>query len=305
MTRKRVLLIIIVCILVLGPIGAGWLPHHVANSGRSDVPVDVVRWEEGDGVVKRSGDHSELTFMSLNAAHGGGGGVGQVVRGEKRIRANVQGLGRFIRKHQPDVVALQEADGPSTWSANFNHVISLARQSGLTHAALGRHIGGLQLNYGTALIGHSLTDAVSHTFSPHPPLFTKGYLSARVPWDGVQGGEVRVVSVHLDFLRAEVRRDQVNEMVAKLSGADVPLVILGDFNCEWNDGESAVARLADELGLDAYRPESEGLKTFPSVGRRLDWILISPRLRFLSYRVEHCAYTDHDAVIAKVGIGSQ
>lgn len=305
MVRKKVFLAITVSALVLGASGAGWLPHYMAEPGTNDVPVTLVKSGRTAATPKRVIDDPELTFMTLNAAHGGGGGVRQMIRWDKRIHASIEKIGRFIGKHQPEVVALQEADGPSVWSADFNHVVSLARHSGLTHTALGTHVDGLQLNYGTALMGKSLGDARSHTFAPNPPLFTKGYLSARVPWEAVRGGGIRVVSVHLDFLRAEVRSDQVNEMIGNLSDVEEPLVILGDFNCEWEDGKSAVARLADGLGLEAYRPKSDGLKTFPSRGKRFDWILISPRLTFRNYRVEDCAHTDHSAVIATLGASDQ
>lgn len=303
MTRRRLVLVVLTSVLLLGSMGASSLTYWVAGAGGISAPVTILAVPEDPSSSADGGVGAELTVMSLNAAHGGGGGVAQILRDGQDIRSTVRKLGRFIRQHQPEVVALQEADGPSAWSGNFNHVLSLARRAELTHAALGPHIDGLKLRYGTALLGRSLSDARSHTFSPAPPLFTKGYLSARVPWESVEGGAIRVISVHLDFLRRAVRHGQVEEMVRSLSRVEEPMVVLGDFNCGWEGGRSAVAELARRLGLQAYRPDAEDLDTFPSTNKRLDWVLISPELRFLSYRVQPCDLTDHAAVIARLGVG--
>jgi len=60
---------------------------------------------------------------------------------------------------------------------------------------------------------------------------------------------VTLTSVHFDFLSKNVRNRQVLEMVAGLSDLGGPLILMGDFNSQWEDDTSHVQMLVDELGL--------------------------------------------------------
>jgi endonuclease/exonuclease/phosphatase (EEP) superfamily protein YafD len=79
-----------------------------------------------------------------------------------------------------------------------------------------------------------------------------------------------------------------------------PLIILGDFNSAWLADDSVVRKLAQRSGLQAYRPEAINLGTYGS--RRLDWILISADLGFISYKVLPDAVSDHRGVVAEIGM---
>ena len=73
---------------------------------------------------------------------------------------------------------------------------------------------------------------------------------------------------------------------------------MGDFNCEWTDPHSPLRKIAEALSLQAYQPEAEGMTTFPTLKKRLDWILISPELEFVSCKVLPDVVSDHLAVVA-------
>ena len=60
-------------------------------------------------------------------------------------------------------------------------------------------------------------------------------------------------------------------------------------------------QLADGLGLITRRTE-EPLVTFPMLGERLDWILVSPELEIIEQRVLPTAVSDHLAVVADVRV---
>lgn len=94
-----------------------------------------------------------------------------------------------------------------------------------------------------------------------------------------------IVSLHLDFSRGSVREKQIRHLVQHLKNINGPLIIMGDFNCQWPKRDGPLKTLACELNLHAYRPESKTLKTFPVFKTRLDWILISHNLRFTQYEV--------------------
>ncbi|MHC4732089.1 MAG: endonuclease/exonuclease/phosphatase family protein [Planctomycetota bacterium] len=232
-----------------------------------------------------------LRVMTLNVAHGRGTAAHQTGLGKDELEVNLEAVARMLRRERPAVVALQEADGPSFWSGEFDHVRRLAARAGYPHRFRGRHVDAPRLSYGTALLAaRPLENPVSHRFAPSLPTPLKGFVVATV-------GPVDVVSVHLDFLRAGVRRRQVAEMIEALRTRGRPLILLGDLNLEWGD---TLRHLADALDLKAFAPDATDLATFQD--RRLDWILISRELEFVRYAVVPDALSDHRAVVADVRV---
>ena len=229
--------------------------------------------------------------MTLNVAHGRGTALHQTGLQAAEFEANLEALARMLRRERPDVVALQEADGPSFWSGGFDHVGRLAALAGYPHRFRGRHVDAAELSYGTALLStRPLENPVSHRFAPSLPTPLKGFVVATV-------GDVDVVSVHLDFLREAVRRRQGEEMVAVLKDRKRPLILLGDFNLEWDD---TLRHLTDALDLHAYAPDATDLASLED--RRIDWIFLSRRLEFVRYAVVPDALSDHRAVVADVRV---
>ncbi|MCA9544840.1 MAG: endonuclease/exonuclease/phosphatase family protein [Myxococcales bacterium] len=256
-----------------------------------------------DGIPRHlDGPPGRLRVMTLNLAHGRSDGFHQVLQSKQRIVTNLSRVARVIDREAPDVVALQEADGPSLWSGQFDHVRFVAAETGFADYVRGEHVVGLRTRYGTALMSRvGLTDARSITFRPSPPTLSKGFVLATVPVPGKPGVAVDVVSVHLDFARQGVRRRQVQELVNTLVERPNPRLILGDFNATWG-GEETLQALVDGLELVAWQPDAGDQATFPFNGKRLDWILASPRLSFLDYRVLDDTVSDHRPVVALLAL---
>jgi len=249
-----------------------------------------------------------LRVMSLNVAHGRRGGPHRVFLRRRAAEANLAGIAEVIRREAPDLVALQEADGPSSWSGRFDHVEKLAKLAGYDHLFRGEHTcfwrGRRRICYGSALLSrHPLAEATSYRFARSLPTPTKGFVAATLRAPGHGKGLFRVVSVHLDFSRKRVRLRQVRHMADELAGSAEPLVILGDFNCQWEGREDTLQLLAGLLDVRPYRPGRPELFTFPArrPRKRLDWILISPALDFGNYAVLPDRVSDHLSVIAEVG----
>jgi len=248
-----------------------------------------------------------IRVMTLNVAHGRKEGPNQLLQGKEHIRDNLAEVAAFLKRNGTDVVALQEADAPSRWSGNFDHVALLAQQAAYPwHCRIG-HARTWLFDYGTALLSRGyFTDTLAHTFQPTPPTMNKGFLLTQLAWKPIEGSNrivpVDFVSVHLDFSSEANREEQIGVMTEILSGRMNPIVILGDFNSAWLDRESAVEELARRLGLHAYLPQAQNLGTYPQTGRRLDWILISKELEFKSYAVLPDAVSDHYAVVAEVAL---
>lgn len=242
-----------------------------------------------------------LKVMTLNLAHGRGRRWHQWLLDRRAIEANLQRVAALLRREHPDVVALQEADGPSAWSGDFDHIEHLAAAAGYPYLVRGEHVRRRRIVYGTALLSrHPVLEAVSVTFARSLPTPNKGFVVGRVAFPGRPKMLVDVSAVHLDFLRAATRLKQIAQIVTSLRDRGVPQIVAGDFNTGWHGRISSVRRLAEELGLAAYDAAARRPYTFPRLRRRLDWILAAPELQFASCDVLLDRVSDHRAVVARL-----
>lgn len=244
-----------------------------------------------------------VTVSTLNVSHGRRTALNQLFVSKKRTYRNLDGIASLLDEIDADFIALQEADAASKWSGTFDHVQYLVDNTGYNCFIHGRHARSWLYSYGTALLSKSgLVDSRAVDFEPSFPTTTKGYVQAKFDWH-VDGNIVPVtlVSVHLDYSRKKVRDSQIEEMIAALSDLNSELIIMGDLNSRWSDKRSHVRDLANRLGLDAYDSDAADLGTYKSTtGKRLDWILVSPRLEFIEYKVLPDIVADHLAVYAEI-----
>ncbi|MGH7338345.1 MAG: endonuclease/exonuclease/phosphatase family protein, partial [Myxococcota bacterium] len=61
-----------------------------------------------------------LRLLTLNVAHARRQARHQALLAEPALRRNLQAIAQVLRREAADVVALQEADGPSAWSGGFD-----------------------------------------------------------------------------------------------------------------------------------------------------------------------------------------
>jgi endonuclease/exonuclease/phosphatase family metal-dependent hydrolase len=248
-----------------------------------------------------------LSLLTLNVAHGRGTALNQLLVAPARHRQNLDQIAAIIAASGAQVVALQEADAPSLWSGQFDHVEFLADSANYGFYVHGHHAQAWPYTYGAALLSRSMmSDARSHRFRPSWPTAGKGFVRGTLHWRTPEDEErlVTLVSVHLDFSRESVREGQIAELVDDLRAVSTPLIILGDFNADWSIENSPVRVLARELGLRAYRPAAQELGTYKGT-KRLDWILISQELSFVDYTVLPDVVSDHLAVLATIGWGEK
>ena len=216
---------------------------------------------------------------------------------------NLDSINKLLNQAAPDIVAFQEIDGPSFWSGNFNHVKYLASHSMFTRSIQASHVDAIGLSYGTALMSRQeMSNPQAVTFDPSLTLVPTGFVVSTISWPGRDSIDIDVVSVHLDFMSGSVRKKQVHELSAVLRARNNHLIIMGDLNSGWLQRDSAPQYLVKELGLKAYQPENSKLITFPGLGKRLDWVLISPGLEFSSYEVIGTDISDHRAVLAELAL---
>lgn len=269
------------------------------TANRSPQPEFFSRGGEPEIVAASIGSQT-LRMLTVNLAHGRGDGFHQALQRRETARENLDAIGAMIRREKPDVVALQEADSPSAWSGGFDHVDYLARAAEYDWGVQTTHAEGSGLAYGTAIIsklpihGHD-----AHTFEPARASMPKGFSLATIDWHET-GMVIDVVSVHLEPLRTAIRKRQATEVIDFLSDRDNPLIIMGDLNTEWDHEDGVLRDLVDRLELTVYVPEHKDAITYPRLGRRLDWILISRELEFVELKILVDEVSDHRAVVAEL-----
>ena len=219
-------------------------------------------------------------------------------------------MAQVLNKADAHLIALQEADAVSAWSGKFDHVALLAEEANYSCFFHGVHASGKLYDFGTALLSRfPFKGSFSHSFKPSKPTTNKGYVAAALDWNPAgaqqQPVSIKFISVHLDFSRRSVRRSQIDEMVGTLSKIERPMVLMGDFNTDWQTEDSSLKYLAEQLDLSVFEPHAEGLSTYGDKGARLDWILISPDLQFSKYVVVPDVISDHYAVAAEIMLAEQ
>lgn len=293
---------------IVGSHPLGWIVACclLLLSGCSEVPATVTTVIQPQS-PQIAFTAETLKVMSLNIAHGRKDGINQLFLSGATIRKNLDEIAAVLDHSGADIVALQEADAPSLWSGNFDHIALLAEQADYPAVVHTAHARSWLFNYGTAILSQAdFIETLNYTFEPSPPTLNKGFTLAQIVWQP-HGQEqppvlLDIVSVHLDFSRREVRENQIREITQVLEGRDNPLIILGDFNSDWLADELVVRALANDNGLKGYRPSADDLGTYPSGNKRLDWILISETLEFISYEVLPDVLSDHKAVLAEIGL---
>jgi len=255
------------------------------------------------GQLREKSTGESLKVLTLNLAHGRGDGFHQLLQDTETTLENLNEIATLLDRVDPDVVSLQEADGPSFWSGNFDHVIYLAERGDFGRSVHGAHVDGLGLSYGTAVLSQlELRQPEAITFSSKDSPVPKGFIVSTIAWPGRNQVEVDVVSVHLDFTSELVRTKQATELIETLKRRNRPRILMGDFNTDWQHEDSSLRYIARELSLRPYEPDDKNLNTFLKLGARLDWILVSAEMQFLSYHVAPDVVSDHRGVVAELVI---
>ncbi len=240
-----------------------------------------------------------LKVVSLNVAHSRSMGLHQLLQSENTAREHLDAVAAMLERENSDIVALQEVDGPSIWSGKFDHVRYLAEQTGYAQIVRGTHLKAPGLDYGTALMArYPIDDALSAGFSRALAVAQKGFVVSKLQWPGSLGTEVDLVSVHLDPIRPKIRARQVRELVAVIQERGRPLIVMGDFNSDWYESESAVRLLGETLNLTPHGTHCEDCQTYRRRNRFVDWILVSPEFGFEKFQILEDEISDHYAVAA-------
>jgi endonuclease/exonuclease/phosphatase family metal-dependent hydrolase len=84
--------------------------------------------------------------MTLNIAHGSKDGSNQIFQKAKTIKSHLDEIAEIVKREKPEVLALQEADGPSIWSGGLDQVKYLAEKAFFPYYIHGQHVKGMKIN---------------------------------------------------------------------------------------------------------------------------------------------------------------
>jgi endonuclease/exonuclease/phosphatase family metal-dependent hydrolase len=257
---------------------------------------------------KQSLEPTTIKVVSLNLAHGRKRSLNQLLLRTETIRKNLDDIAIFLKRENPDIVALQEADAPSKWSGNFNHVEYLAKKSGYSWYLHSKHSESFLGNYGTAILSQlPIKKGMRYDFMPTPPSMQKGFTVAEILLRHTPGEEdellIDVATVHLDFSRKSNRVLQILDLEKGLATRNNPVIIMGDFNTSWNAEDELLQKLVNSRKLTVYSPGAENLNTYKS--KRFDWIFISNCLDFQNYYTASDVLSDHLAVVSEITFSNE
>ena len=243
-----------------------------------------------------------LRVLSLNIAHGRGERAHQLFLGEATIRHNLLEIAELLRRENIDLAGLQECDISSFWNGQFNHLEYIQKElsPSLPFGACAAHMKAPRLSYGTSIISClPLREVEGFRFAERLPLPRKGFIAARLSWPDNSAFQFLFCSVHLDFLRLEQRMQQVKQLSMFLKEHNLPIIVVGDFNCGWNDSNSALRQLARECELHTYKPELE-TSTFRFRAVRWDWVMASEHFAITQHSVLSDRLSDHKPVVVEI-----
>ena len=273
----------------------------------SELPIQQAFADDRDA-YQQVNSNSTLRVLSLNMAHGRNDSFSQLFVSEEEIRENLAEIVKFLKRENADIVTLQEADEPSRWSGNFDHVELLAREAGYAWYTHASHVDNALGTYGTAVLSRfPISKGYQIDFNPTPPTTRKGFTLAEIEWTpGTSNGEkltIDIVSVHLDFSRRSKRIEQIEDMKETLGQRSNPTIVLGDFNSTWAEGDQELQALAKMRKLKTHRPEANFMYTYSD--ERFDWILVSEEFEFCTYYSAADILSDHLAVVSELELKNQ
>jgi endonuclease/exonuclease/phosphatase family metal-dependent hydrolase len=208
-------------------------------------------------------------------------------------RCDLERVVALIRRHEPDIVALQEVD--SRRPCRSGPPFEFLKQSLGEHCVEARAITAPDGDYGHMLISRwPFAETRLHDIS----------VGAREPRRAIETtietphGPLHMVAVHLGLAFHE-RRHQAATLAALANGAPETSVLAGDFN-DWIWRGRVNAALLEEL------PDRTWHRTFPSVlpTIRLDRIYCRPAGALLASWTDRAARiaSDHLPVLAEIAI---
>ena len=256
---------------------------------------------------------SSISLFNLNIMHGRNlrSPIFPLWVSRQRAQDNLQKIADLINEYDSDTVTLQEVDQVSVLSGDFNQFDYLGERLHYAYKFFSpscsvRIFGKSIFVSGNAIFSkYPLENCESFKFDFSFPTERQGFVIADVKLpNGLIFAITSIHLVYLDWLRLNSRIKQLNVIRRVIEKREKEVVISGDINCDFFGKEISLRSFVNQLNLKVYEPENKNLNTYPSwsPAKRIDWILSSKELNFISYKTISTRVSDHLAVFADLNI---
>lgn len=243
-----------------------------------------------------------LLVYNIRYATGTGPAFHLPVPGAGYLRSSrkvLNSITEFIRSEEPDLVGLIEVDTGSIRTGMLNQATHIADRLG--------HYTAYECKYGTSSInqrmpivrkqGNALL-AAPHVTGERFHYFDMGIKRLIIE---LELDDVCVFLVHLS-LKYRQRQEQLRSLHDLIASATKPVIVAGDFNTFW--GTNEIFLFTRATGLRSAN--THGLPSFPARSPRieLDFVLMSPQIEVVDFRIPQVRFSDHLPVVCDFHIGN-
>ena len=236
-----------------------------------------------------------FVLYNIRYATGTGAAFHLPVPGAGYLRSNprvLEGITRFIKSRDPDIVGLIEVDTGSIRTGLVNQAQVIAKSLG--------HYSTYQCKYGTASINNlmPIVRKQGNAFLASPRVegerfhyFDTGIKRLIIE---LELDELCVFLVHLS-VKFRHRHAQLRHLFELIRHSPKPVIVAGDFNTFW--GEHEMALFMEATGLRSANRHR--LPSYPARRPRieLDFILYSRGIEIDSFEIPDVTYSDHRPLI--------
>ena len=236
-----------------------------------------------------------LLLYNIRYATGTGAAFHLPVPGAGYLRSNprvLEGITRFIKGLDPDIVGLVEVDTGSIRSGRVNQAEVIAESLG--------HYSTYQCKYGTSSFNTlvPIVNKQANAFLASPRVegerfhyFDPGIKRLIIE---LELDDLCVFLVHLS-LKFRHRQSQLRHLFELVKQSPKPVIVAGDFNTFW--GEHEMALFMEAAGLKSANRER--LPSYPARRPRmeLDFILHTRGIAVDSFSVPEVTYSDHRPLV--------
>jgi endonuclease/exonuclease/phosphatase family metal-dependent hydrolase len=236
-----------------------------------------------------------LLLYNIRYATGTGAAFHLPVPGAGYLRSNprvLEGITRFIKASDPDIVGLVEVDTGSIRSGRVNQAEVIAESLG--------HYSTYQCKYGTESLNNRvpIVNKQANAFLAAPRVegerfhyFDTGIKRLIIE---LELDELCVFLVHLS-LKFRHRHAQLRHLFELVRRSSKPVIVAGDFNTFWGDNEMAL--FMEAAGLKSANQHR--LPSYPARRPRmeLDFILHTSGIEIDSFSVPDVTFSDHRPLI--------
>jgi endonuclease/exonuclease/phosphatase family metal-dependent hydrolase len=230
-------------------------------------------------------------LYNIRYATGTGAAFHLPVPGAGYLRSNprvLEGITRFIKSMDPDIVGLVEVDTGSIRSRRVNQAEVIAGSLG--------HYSIYQCKYGTSSFNTlvPIVNKQANAFLAAPRVegerfhyFDTGIKKLIIE---LELDEICVFLVHLS-LKFRHRHAQLRHLFELVKSTTKPVIVAGDFNTFW--GEHEIALFMEAAGLTSAN--AARLPSYPARRPRmeLDFILHTRGIEIESFSIPAVTYSDH------------